>query len=99
MATSLKAVEVLSRRADAGPQQAPADVTLGTEARYPEVDRRERLSLREFQHEYLYRDRPVVITDAIESWPARSTWTMDFFRSRYGHLTPEVYHYDPKNQF
>jgi Cupin-like domain len=27
---------------------------------------------------------PVVITDGIESWPARSKWTFDFFKKSYG---------------
>jgi len=84
---------------DRGPSALGPEVVLGDRGRYPGVDRRERLSLDEFKHEYLHRNRPVVITDAIESWSARRTWTMDFFRSRYGHLTPRVYHYDPKDQF
>jgi ribosomal protein L16 Arg81 hydroxylase len=48
-----------------------------------QVDRRAGLSLREFRKEYLYVGKPVVITDAIESWPARSQWTLEYFRSRY----------------
>jgi histone arginine demethylase JMJD6 len=76
-----------------------ADPALGVAGRFPEVDRRERLSVRQFKHEYLHTNCPVVITDAIEHWPARNKWTMDFFRSIYGHLTPSVYHYDPQNQF
>ena len=50
---------------------------------FPEVDRRSNLSLNEFRREYLYPGKPVVITDAIESWQARSRWTLDYFRSRY----------------
>src|SRR6266446_3603914 len=95
----MKATEVLHPSADTEPERSIAEVVLGEMARFPEVDRRERLSLDDFKHEYLLRNRPVVITDAIESWRARRTWTMDFFRSRYGKLTPRVYHYDPKDQF
>ena len=29
--------------------------------------------------------RPVIITDATDSWPARSKWTFEFFKSAYGH--------------
>lgn len=76
-----------------------ADTTPREFARFPEVDRRDRLSVREFRREYLYRNRPVVITDAIDGWRARRGWTMDFFSSRYGHLTPRIYHYDPEDEF
>ena len=48
-----------------------------------QVDRRDQLSVREFRREYLYPGRPVVITNAIEDWKARSLWTLDYFRSRY----------------
>ncbi len=54
-----------------------------TVERLPQVDRRSGLSLQEFRREYLYRGRPVVITDAIDDWKARSLWTLDHFRSRY----------------
>jgi ribosomal protein L16 Arg81 hydroxylase len=52
-------------------------------SQFPTVDRRAELSLREFRKEYLYPGRPVVITDAIESWPARSRWSLDYFKTRY----------------
>ena len=42
--------------------------------RYPEIDRRAGLSRDEFRREYLYPGKPVVITDAIENWKARSAW-------------------------
>lgn len=76
-----------------------SDVALGDKARFPEIDRRDRLSAREFRHEYLYANRPVVITDAINGWPARDGWTMDFFRSRYGHLTQTIWRYDAQDEF
>ncbi len=63
------------------------------------VDRRDRLSVNQFKHEYLLRNRPVVIVDAVEDWPARKTWTFDYFRDRYGHLSTTVYRYDPDNEF
>ena len=52
-------------------------------SQFPQVDRRNGLSLREFRKEYLYARRPVVITDAIDSWPARDRWTLDYFKSQY----------------
>src|SRR5437868_6757380 len=58
---------------------------------FPEVDRCANLSFREFRREYLYPRKPVVITGAIENWKARATWTMDYFKSRYGNYDITVY--------
>jgi ribosomal protein L16 Arg81 hydroxylase len=63
------------------------------------VDRRSALSLREFKREYLYPRKPVVITDAIEDWRARSSWTFDYFRSRYGGTPVVVYRYHEEDEF
>ena len=57
------------------------------------VDRRSGLSVREFNRDYRRAGRPVVITDAMNAWRARSTWTFDHFRSRYGSSMVEVYRY------
>jgi ribosomal protein L16 Arg81 hydroxylase len=61
---------------------------------YQEIDRCSRLTLREFKHEYLYKSRPVVITDAMEHWKARSTWTLDFFKTRYGDVRITVFKFE-----
>jgi hypothetical protein len=74
-------------------------VSIHISSRYPEVARRSRLPLREFRREYLYQKKPVVITDAIDSWSARSLWTFDFFKSFYGDVETRVYRYDPATQF
>jgi histone arginine demethylase JMJD6 len=63
-------------------------------ARYPEIDRRSGLTPAEFRHEYLYRRRPVVITDAMDRWKARTLWTFDYFRTRYGDTPVTVYRLD-----
>ena len=47
------------------------------------VDRRSKLSFAEFNEEYLKKRRPVVITDAVEAWPALQTWTPEFFKNKY----------------
>jgi len=60
-------------------------------SQFPEVDRRKNLSLQEFRREYLNRRRPVVITDAMENWRARTEWTLDYFASRYGKSSVTVY--------
>jgi len=62
--------------------------------RYPEVDRQTNLSLREFRREYLYPGKPLVITGAIDGWRARSAWTLDYFRSRYGDTSITVHRLD-----
>ena len=65
-------------------------------ALFPQVDRRSNLSLREFNREYRSAGRPVVIVDAIGEWRARSAWTFDFFKSRYGDDRVLVYGYRGK---
>jgi hypothetical protein len=66
----------------------------GGRTQYPEIDRRGGLSLREFRRDYLYPGKPVVITGAIEHWKARSAWTLDYFRTRYGKSLVTVYRLD-----
>jgi len=60
---------------------------------YRQVDRRSELSLREFNREYRNRGKPVVLLNAFEQWRARSAWTFDFFKTRYGKTEVRVYHY------
>jgi len=43
-----------------------------------------------FLNEYVVRNRPVIISDAVPQWNALRTWTPDFFRSRFGSKTVEV---------
>ncbi|KAL6071142.1 JmjC domain-containing protein, variant 2 [Balamuthia mandrillaris] len=45
------------------------------EASFFRVDRRANLSLEEFEREYAAKNRPVIITDAIQHWPAWTSWT------------------------
>ena len=61
------------------------------------VDRRRDLSIKEFKREYFYPGRPVVIEDAIDQWKARSSWTFDFFRFRFGKDIIETYRYEQGN--
>lgn len=48
-----------------------------------EIDRREKLSYREYIEEYVKPNKPVLVTDAIEHWTALERWTPDFFRTHY----------------
>lgn len=48
------------------------------------IDRRSGLSRREFVHEYHLARKPVILSGLIDEWPARTLWTPQFFRERYG---------------
>jgi ribosomal protein L16 Arg81 hydroxylase len=54
------------------------------------VQRRERLSRDEFFEQYYFQNRPVIISGAFDSWPARTLWNFDYFRARCGDCEVEV---------
>ncbi|OUZ99609.1 F-box domain [Macleaya cordata] len=47
------------------------------------LERKKNLSLEEFHHEYDVQ-KPVMLTELAENWPARSTWTIDQLLHNYG---------------
>jgi hypothetical protein len=49
-----------------------------------QVDRRANLSKKEFLHEYVLKNCPVILTDAAAQWPALKKWTPQFFKQLYG---------------
>ena len=51
-----------------------------------EIDHREKLSYEEFAKEYLYANKPVVITDALRDWKALSRWSPEFFKREFGDM-------------
>jgi hypothetical protein len=51
-----------------------------------EIDHREKLSYEEFAREYLYANKPVVITDSLREWKALSRWTPEFFKREFGDM-------------
>src|SRR4051812_15516960 len=51
------------------------------------IDYRANLSYETFAHEYLFTNKPVVITDALRSWKSLTRWTPEFFRSEFGQMT------------
>ena len=55
------------------------------------IDRREKLSKKEFLHEYVLKRRNVILTDAVANWNARTKWTTDFFKERFGSWEVPVY--------
>lgn len=44
----------------------------------------------EFERVYVRRGQPVIITGAIERWPARTLWSADYLKERYGALPVSV---------
>src|ERR1700751_1085360 len=76
MQSSKQAIETLDLWADFVNTAAPV------EAR--SIDKREKLSRKEFLHEYVLKNKPVVLTDAAREWAALSKWTPQFFRDNYG---------------
>jgi hypothetical protein len=50
-----------------------------------DVDRKCRLTSEEFVRDHMSGNGlPVVVTDAMDAWPALSKWTFDYFMSKYG---------------
>lgn len=50
------------------------------------IERVAGLSRADFAKRFLAdRGRPVIVTDAIDAWPARSKWTLQHFKAAYGH--------------
>jgi hypothetical protein len=52
-----------------------------------EVPRVERPSRREFEERFLFPQRPVIISGAMEGWPARERWTNDYLTEKVGART------------
>src|ERR1700676_5283055 len=54
------------------------------------IDKREKLSRKEFLNEYVLKNRPVVLKDACQDWKAIGKWTPEFFKENYGTKTVPV---------
>lgn len=49
------------------------------------IERKKNLSPEDFARDHLQGvGAPVIITDAMDGWPARSKWTFEFFKEAYG---------------
>ncbi|MCO6486473.1 MAG: cupin-like domain-containing protein [Saprospiraceae bacterium] len=55
------------------------------------VDRRTGLTRESFKAEYLDTRRPVVFTDLMQDWPARTKWSIGYLKEKYGHIQVPVY--------
>jgi len=51
---------------------------------FDQIDRRSNLSYEDFVREYVKGKRPVIITDGAKNWPALKTWSLEYFRDRFG---------------
>ena len=52
----------------------------------PAIERRANLSYEEFATQYLWPNRPVIVTDAMRSWKALGRWTPEFFKREFGEM-------------
>lgn len=52
----------------------------------PTVDKRMKLTFKDFENEYLKKNKPVVITDAISDWDALGKWTPEYFKNNYSDM-------------
>ena len=55
-----------------------------------DVVRAQDLPYNEFLHEYVRKNRPVVIDASVREWPALSRWTPGYFRDKFGDQTVQV---------
>jgi len=49
-----------------------------------EIERLSNLSYEKFARKYLYPMKPVIVTDALKTWPAMTRWTPEFFKREFG---------------
>ncbi|WP_165252225.1 cupin-like domain-containing protein [Paludisphaera soli] len=58
--------------------------------RSSEVERRHKLSRGEFLAEYYSTNRPVIITEMMDDWPAMTKWGVDYFDRMFGEREIEL---------
>lgn len=59
--------------------------------KYKEIERVEKLTKKEFIENYYKKQKPVVITNQIEDWPAFTKWNFDFLRQVAGDKMVPLY--------
>jgi histone arginine demethylase JMJD6 len=52
-----------------------------------EIEHRDNLSYEQFAKEYLYANKPVVVTDVLRNWKAVKEWTPEFFKKNFASMT------------
>ncbi|WKW47156.1 cupin-like domain-containing protein [Myroides sp. JBRI-B21084] len=58
---------------------------------YIEIERVTKLTKKEFIENYYKKQKPVVITNQIEDWPAFTKWNLDFIKEIAGNKTVPLY--------
>jgi histone arginine demethylase JMJD6 len=48
------------------------------------IERRRGLTYAEFERDFLRANKPVILSGCIDSWPAMTKWSPEFFRDNYG---------------
>jgi histone arginine demethylase JMJD6 len=61
---------------------APREVS----SQAPEIERRAGLSYEAFARDYLFANKPVIVTDALRQWKAVGRWTPEFFKREFGEM-------------
>lgn len=51
-----------------------------------EIEHRSNLSYSAFCREYLFANKPVIVTDVMREWKALSRWTPEFFQKEFGDM-------------
>jgi len=59
-----------------------------------EIERVSGLTRRDFEEEYLKKNKPVVFTDLAKDWPATEKWTFKWLKETHGDLQVPVYDND-----
>ena len=55
-----------------------------------EIDRRHKLPYEDFAHEYLFPNKPVILSGALEGWRAIATWTPQYLKHKYGSINLSI---------
>jgi len=51
-----------------------------------EIERRQNLSYEEFAKNYLYANKPLIVTDVLREWKALGRWSPAFFKQEFGKM-------------
>lgn len=54
------------------------------------LEKRSKLSPEELFTEYIKPEIPVILTDAIDTWPSKGKITPNFFKEKYGHIVKTI---------
>jgi hypothetical protein len=55
------------------------------------ITRKRNLDKKEFQEEYLAANKPVIVVDGMDNWPAKELWSPAYFDGKFGNEKVQVY--------